>query len=685
MTRVLVVDDREENLYFVEALLRGNGFAVERAPHGEEALRMARKTLPDIVVSDLLMPVMDGYTLLRHWKADPDLNGVPFVVYTATYTEAQDEELALSLGADAFIVKPAEPDVLLARIRDVHEQARTTPASAPRVPTGDEESRLEAYNQVLVRKLEQKMLQLEAANRQLHSDLEERTRAKEALERSSALLRIAGRAAHLGGWSLRLGEPTVMWSDETCAIHDVSAGHRPTLEEAAAFAVPDHRTGLRAAFEACIRTGEAFDVEVAILTAQGRKVWIRAIGEPVRDAAGAVVGLQGAVQDISERRDLEQRLLRSQRMESIASLTSGMAHDLNNVLAPILLSLELLRDEEVGEEVRESLETIEACATRGSEMVRQVLSFARGVEEPRGRVDVHRVVEDAAKIVRDTFPGSVEFTSSLLEDLWPVDGDPTQIHQVLMNSLINARDAMPGGGALTMTVDQVRIDEHYAAMSGNAEPGRYVRISVTDSGTGMPADVLPHIFDPLYTTKEAGTGTGLGLSTVATVMRGHGGFVSVYTEVGRGSTFRFHFPVAHGDGSLVEAARSRAELEGHGERLLVVDDEASVRSITQHTLEAFGYAVLTAETGDEALAWVRTRAGDIDLVVTDLAMPNMDGAALVRALREVAPGLPVVAVSGMGGTPEDERVAGLGADGYLSKPYTAEELLTVIGGLLGER
>ncbi len=684
MNRVLVVDDREENLYYLEALLQGHGFTVDRARNGEQALEAARVSPPDIVVSDLLMPVMDGYTLLRHWKSDEALSPIPFVVYTATYTEVQDEELALELGADAFIVKPAEPEALLARIREVHETSAAGSPTPPREPTGDEESRLEAYNRVLVRKLEQKMFQLEEANRALQEELGERARAQEELEHRAALLRIAGQVAHLGGWSIRLPERVVTWSDETCAIHEVPAGHEPTLEEAAGYCLPQHREAFERAYEACMAHGEPFDLEAAIVTAKGRRAWVRAIGEPMRDGTGAIVGVQGAIQDISDRKQLEQRILRSQRVESIATLTGGMAHDLNNVLSPILLSLELLRDDVTSEEALETLSTVEACAQRGSDMVRQVLSFARGVDTRSREVEISAVVRDAGRVVRDTFPDTIRFAAEMADDLWSVEGDGTQVHQVLMNSFVNARDAMPSGGSLTVSVENIRIDGHYTAMSGTAEPGPYVRISVTDTGTGMPADVLPHIFDPLYTTKAEGAGTGIGLSTVATIVRGHGGFVTVYSEVGRGTTFRFHFPARSDQSSADGRGGTGERWQGDGAVVLVVDDEAAVRSITKQTLEAFGYDVLTAADGGDALRLLRDRDNSIDVVVTDMTMPRMDGAQLVRELRNVAPDIPVVAVSGMGGgTPEG--TTDLGVSGRLAKPYTADELLDAIGGALASR
>jgi len=684
MTRVLIVDDREENLYLLRALLEGHGYEVAVAHQGVEALRIARDSPPDLVISDLLMPVMDGYTLLRQWRADERLKGLPFLVYTATYTEEEDERLAMRLGADVFIVKPADPEVLLRYIQDsqaLESVATPTPGEGA---DGDPEDPLEAYNQVLVRKLEKKMGELESANRRLQEDLAARTRDKEALERSAALLRIAGHAAQLGGWVLDLEKRVLAWSDEVCALHDAPAGCTPSLGEAIAYHLPDYGERLTVAFERCAEQGTPIDLESQLETASGRRVWVRIVGEPVTDGNGRILRLQGAIQDVSDRKRLERAVLRAQRMESIGTLAGGMAHDLNNILSPILISSQLLRDEVEDEELRDILATIEGSAQRGADMVKQVLSFARGVEGTQVRVDLHRILRDLGSLVRDTFVPTVTYDTQLADDLWDLTGDPTQIHQVLMNLILNARDAMPKGGRISVVARNVDVDAHYAAMGGQAFPGRYVQITVADSGVGIPRDVLPHIFDPLFTTKPVGKGTGLGLSTVAAIMRGHRGFVNVYSEVDVGTTFRLHFPTGVGAGIASLPEDASPDWQGNGELILVVDDEASVRSITQQTLEVFGYRVVTAGHGVEAIGVFERLGSDVALLLTDLVMPVMDGPATIQALRATDPKLKVLAVSGIGADGGEERAAAAGAKHFLPKPYTADALLAAIHQALRE-
>lgn len=678
MARVLAVDDKEENLYFLRTLLEGNGYEVEVAGNGADALKCARQLRPDLVISDLLMPVMDGYALLREWKGDPELQDIPFMVYTATYTEPEDERLALRLGADAFIVKPAEPDSLLARIRGTQEKSRSEGSASPEEEGNGEGDLLRAYSQVLVRKLEKRTFQLEGANRALQEDIRERIRAREELERSSALVRMAGRAARIGGWVFRPEDGSFTWTDETCAIHDLPPGEDPSLTQALAFFAPRDRPGVEGLLERCSSQGDPFDEEFRIRTSSGRPIWVRFIGEPIRDGDAIVPGVQGAYQDISERKHLEEEFARAQRMESIATLTGGMAHDLNNLLTPVLLSVQLLKEDIRDEAALETLAIIESCAQRGSEMVSQVLSFARGVDGARVRVDVPRMVQDLERVVQKTFPPSLSLQTEVPDDLWPLTGDPNQIHQVLMNLLVNSRDAMPDGGRIILRAENVEVDGQYAGVDPKAGRGRHVRISVVDAGLGMPRETVERIFDPLFTTKLEGKGTGLGLATVDAILRAHDGFASVYSEPGVGTTLRVHLPVSEEGAPRLPDRGGTEGRRGGGECLLLVEDEAAIRSITQQTLETFGYRVVTATDGVHGLETYERRRGEIDLVLTDVLMPNMDGPALIRALKGMDPEVVIIATSGMGPDGGVTRARQAGAAHVLQKPYTADALLEMV-------
>lgn len=524
----------------------------------------------------------------------------------------------------------------------------------------------------------------------MHLDITEKRESEAALQRSERALResralqlLAERLGRIGGWTLDASSQQFVWADEVCAIHGVSRGNKPTLEEALAHYAPEDQPAMRRVFADCIEKGRAFDIEAKLVVGTDRK-WVRVLGEPRREPAGEITGVEGALQDITERKLLEQQFLRAQRMESVGTLAGGIAHDLNNVLTPILMSVELLRLDDGSGERHELLAGIELAARRGADMVRQVLAFARGADGRRAEVDVRQLVADLAKICRETFPKQIEVRTEVAPDLLPVLGDPTQLHQVLLNLCVNARDAMPRGGTLTVRVRDMELDEQYVGMTTDAVTGPYVVIEVEDTGTGMSAEVLERIFEPFFTTKEPGKGTGLGLSTSIAIVRSHGGFVRAYSEPGRGSRFRLYLPSVTEASSAGSAPLAPALPRGRGELILVVDDEAPVRGITQQTLESFGYRVVTASDGAEGVAIFAAQRESIQLVLTDMMMPVMSGSALIEVILRIDPAARIIAASGLGTSGPPSRAAVSRVRDFLPKPYTAETLLNSVRRALDE-
>jgi PAS domain S-box-containing protein len=1073
-TRVLVVDDKEENLSYLEALLKGHGCTVESARHGAEALIMARHNPPDLVISDLLMPVMDGFTLLRHWRIDAKLRKIPFIVYTATYTTPADEQLARSLGADDFILKPCEPEKFLVRLREVQARAAAGKLTVPRQPSGDEKALLKVYSEALIRKLEEKSLLLEESNRTLHADvaerrklaetqasildalpahlalidsqgvilavneswrqfatanslqspafgvgqnyftvcdqatgdcseeakaaangirqvlagelpqfnleypchtplkqhwfrlmvtplrpgqgggavilhldvtsrklalealelseaqqrqitrhsekqrteladaqavahigswetdlstgevtwsdqthrifetnpatfspthlkflelvhpddraavdtafqqshkqrlgcilehrlqlpsghikaveerwqtffdeqgqatraigtcqdITERKRVEEQLKHSRALAIMAGRLARIGAWAVDQPNSKVFWSDEVAAIHEVPPGYAPDLDEAIKFYAPEYRTQITEKFIACANEGTPFDMELEIITAKGRLVWVRSIGEALRDAEGRIIRVQGAFQDISERKQtesriveqaalidesrdaivvrnldhqivfwskgaerifgwmaaeavgrpfsqvvkldaavlweadktvrekgewngetqkmakdgsvhtlssrwlllrdgagqpksilstdtditerkkLEQQFLRAQRMESVGTLAGGIAHDLNNLLSPIVMGVSLLRQYHTSPNALSVITNIERSAQRGTSLVKQVLSFARGVEGSRVSVHLKHIAEEVESIAHNTFPKNITTEVDVPETVWVVTGDPTQLNQVLLNLCVNARDAMPDGGRITVSAHNTEIDVQYAVMNRGVTPGRYVVLEVSDNGSGIPKEIVDRIFEPFFTTKEIGKGTGLGLSTVLGIVRSHGGFVNVYSEPNKGSEFKVYLP-AQAEGSVeTDSATKKEEMpRGHGELIMLVDDESTILSVTQQTLEAFGYKVITAEDGAHAIGLFALHRKDIAVVLTDIMMPVMDGPALIVALRRIDPRIRIIAASGLKANDHIAKIVPTGVKHFLAKPYSAQAMLITLRTILSE-
>jgi PAS domain S-box-containing protein len=391
------------------------------------------------------------------------------------------------------------------------------------------------------------------------------------------------------------------------------------------------------------------------------------------------------VRDITEKKKLEQQFLRTQRMESVGTLASGIAHDLNNILGPIILALQFLRKTFSDEQGIKMLKMLEGTAMRGSDLVKQVLTFARGQEGERTPIQIRHTINDLKKFMQEAFSSDIIVEVNVPNDLWAINADPTQIHQVLLNLAVNARDAMPRGGTITISAENLTLDENYAAMNLDAKPGQYILVSVTDSGSGIPPEIQEKIFEPFFTTKEPGKGTGLGLATVFSIVKSHGGFIKLYSEIGKGTNFRLYFPAIIGEKIKEQQALYIESLEGHGEWILLVDDEYVIREVSKLTLESNGYNVLLAADGIEAIGLFAQNRDKIDLVITDMNMPNMNGPTLIRTLQKMKPSLPIIGASGLTDKTKLDEVAGLNISSFLSKPYTAEKLLEVLSDLLHKK
>lgn len=389
--------------------------------------------------------------------------------------------------------------------------------------------------------------------------------------------------------------------------------------------------------------------------------------------------------DITEQKKTEEHLLRAQRMESIGTLAGGIAHDLNNILSPIIMSVEMLQMRSPDAEAKRWLSLIGENAERGADLVKQVLTFARGLEGERIPVQIKHVVKDLLNVLQETLPKSISLKHEIHGQPWLVAADPTQIHQVLMNVCLNARDAMPAGGSLRIGVENLLIDESYARMNPEAKSGKYVQLVVEDSGTGMSAETLQRIFDPFFTSKALGHGTGLGLSTALTIVKSHGGFINVYSELGRGTRFSINLPAMDTQVETRVAKAASPYPRGEGELILVVDDEDNIVDITTATLESFGYRTVSAEDGIEGLAVFRREKGKIDLVLTDMLMPRMDGPEMIRALREIDPKVTIMGMSGLMNPEQTANLQSLEVKTFLTKPFTSERLLTSVAEVLASR
>jgi len=510
----------------------------------------------------------------------------------------------------------------------------------------------------------------------IRSDITERKRAEEQIREQAALLDQAQDAILVRD----LEQNILFWNKGAEKIYGWSA-EDVVGKNAEELLYKEHSPQFDAARQAIIQAGE-WKGEMHQVRRDGTAITVESRWTLVRDEEGRPKSILIINTDVTEKKRMESQFLRAQRMESIGTLAGGIAHDLNNVLSPILMAIDMLQLKSTDESSRKWLEVLRANAERGGNMVRQVLSFARGVEGERVALQPKHLIKEIVKILRETLPKSIEIIFKIPPDLWIISADATQIHQVLMNLCVNARDAMPEGGSISISAENVFVDENYARMHLEAKAGRFVLITVSDTGPGMSAEVQSRIFEPFFTTKEMTKGTGLGLSTALSIVKSHGGFINVYSELHRGSQFSVYLPAIETTEST-QAGVLQTDLPlGRGELVLVVDDEESIREITRGTLETFGYKVLTANDGTEALAIYADKKNEIAVVLTDMVMPFMDGPATIRALQRMNPAVKIIAASGLGTAQRAGEGVLEGVSVFLTKPYTAERLLKTLAQVL---
>ncbi len=490
------------------------------------------------------------------------------------------------------------------------------------------------------------------------------------------------------GWVVTGADGMIEWANAgftklTGYRLDEVVGRKPSVLKS-----DRHPVGFYANLWQTVKDGRIWQGQICNRRKDGTLYYERMTIAPVRDDSGVIAHFVAMKEDITGQHDLEQQLARSQRLESIGLLASGIAHDLNNMLSPIVLSVGLIKERHKDRETVQLLDLMQAAAQRGAGVVQQVLTFARGVEGERMTIDVRPLVKELAQLARETFPREIRVVLEVSAVALFVEGDVTPLHQVLLNLAVNARDAMPDGGVLTLRAQAVKLDEAAARLAPGGRAGDYVKLGVADTGAGIPPEILEHIFEPFFTTKPRGKGTGLGLSTVYGIVRSHEGFVDVRSKVGEGTEFSVLLPASR---TAVTAAPIRpahgSVIDGAGRRVLVVDDEASVRDVTERVLRRRGFAVVTASGGTEAMTLLSEKPEDFFAVITDLMMPGMNGYALAREIRQRSPALPIIVASGMVGEAkagEDRAaLAAIGVRTVLNKPFAEADLLEALQSVMG--
>ncbi|AFY32659.1 PAS domain S-box protein [Calothrix sp. PCC 7507] len=507
-------------------------------------------------------------------------------------------------------------------------------------------------------------------------DITERKQAEQKIREQAALLDIATDAIMVRDLQTKIlfwnkgAERLYGWQEQEALGSHVSE-----------LLYKENSPELQAALKNVMEHG-SWQGELKKLQKSGAEAIVESRWTLVRNAMGQPTSILSVDTDITEKKQLETQFLRAQRMESLGTLAGGIAHDLNNILTPILAASQLLNLKYVPDEERyqQLRDIIESNAKRGAALVKQVLSFARGFQGERTIVQIKHLISEITQIAQQTFPKSIEFSISVPESLNAVYGDATQLHQVLMNLVVNARDAMPEGGNIRIVAENMFIDEAYAKMHLDAQVGHYIVVKIVDTGVGMTPEVLDRIFEPFFTTKDVGRGTGLGLSTVLGIIKSHGGFVNVSSQIEQGSQFMLFLPAV--EATQEPNAEDLKLPKGNGELILVVDDESQIREIATIILENNHYRTLTAGNGIEAIAMYAQHKHQIRAVLMDMMMPEMDGIAAIRTLQKMNPLVKIIASSGLNSHESFSQTAGLEIAAVLSKPYTANELLNRLHQIL---
>ena len=667
-------------------------YEIDVASQGEEGLAMVEKATADgrpyaLAFVDVRMPPgIDGVeTTRRIWQVCPDLQIVICTAFADCSWNEMQEQIS-PMDRLLILKKPFDTIEVLQLANALTEKWRLQQESRTKLGDLDQMVRqrteeLEASQHAALAMMEEAVSnrqKIERAYEELTRETEERRKLeKKQLEQASLLDKardaiIVRDLDHRITYWNKSAERIYGWTEE-----DV------TGRSLARLLYLDPTDFLKATEQVLLR-GDWVG-ELRQTNKDGTALIIEGRWTLVRSEDGSPQSILEIGTDITQQKKLEQQYLRAQRMQSIGTLAGGMAHDLNNVLAPIVMSIDLLKLTISDPRNQEVLAIIAGSARRGADLISQVLTFARGMDGRRVEVRAAQLIEDIEKITADTFSKNIKIVTEISPDLWALQGDATQLHQVLLNLCVNSRDALPAGGEITIRAKNVTLDEACAGMDLDARPGRYVLMEVEDNGTGIPATIIESIFDPFFTTKEVGKGTGLGLSTSQAIVKGHGGFINVSSEPGQGTRISVYVPAqlqAAAATSEAGAPRDACLQRGNGQTVLVVDDEEAIRLITKQTLEACGYRVILASDGMQAMELYEQHRDTIAVVLTDMMMPGMDGPSTIEALLKVNPSLLTIAASGITTGDSVNKVMSLGVKMFLPKPFTTRTLTQTLNSVL---
>ncbi|MGJ4786471.1 ATP-binding response regulator [Leptospira koniambonensis] len=695
---ILIVDDSYQNRKLISAQLANGSRKIFTASNGIEALEIMENATVDLIISDILMPQMDGYQFCSQVRQNEKFKLIPFIVYSATYTSEPDEKLSFELGADAFLKKPASLKLLEETVREVMNRPRLVrDVKKLNIDTGP----LRQYNHRLVEKLEEKNFELQRRSEELIFEIEERTRAERLNREGEVLFKELTDAIHEVFWMTSISKNEIVYISQ--GYEQIWGRSKQSLLENPISWLecihPDDRE--RVLNSAKTRqVGGEYREEYRIVRPDGEIRWIRDKAFPVKNEKGDTIRVAGVAEDITEhklneaqlqeaerkRSELEQQLIQAQKLESLGTLASGIAHDFNNILSIIMGHTSVIENNRTNpEKFSQHVSALHMATQRGASLVRQLLTFARKTEFNLEPVQINDIILEISKLISQTFPKNIRLFTDFQENLPLVQVDTNQIHQVLLNLCVNARDAMQDGGVLSL--------ETFLADSGNLKIGyskslaeKYVILRISDSGTGMSEKTKQRIFEPFFTTKDIGKGTGLGLALAYSVIDNHKGWIEVDSELGKGTTFFVYLPVPKERSAVnTKPIYSESESLGGNESILVIEDEELLRNMLADLLTSKGYKVYLAIDGEDGVEQFLLKHSEIQLVLTDLGLPKFGGGEVIKRIRAIHSSVKILLASGFMEPELKLSLNDFGVSYFIQKPYLGSEILSCIRSALDQK
>jgi two-component system, cell cycle sensor histidine kinase and response regulator CckA len=663
---ILVVDDNELNRKLLRVNLESEGLTIREAADGIEALEDLKQHKVDVIISDILMPRMDGYRLCYEVRKNNRFDAIPFIIYSSSYTSSEDEKLALSCGADRFIRKPSSIKTILETIHEVTTQGKRS--LHKKIEPESESEVMREYSERLIIKLEERSIELEEAKDVLAKSEE---RYRDLFENANDIIYTLDLEGNFTSINKK-GEQLTGYLREEILQMNIASIIAPGYMEIA-------RQKLD---EKLANSSETTIYELEIICKDRSLIPVEVSSRAIYEA-GKTVGIQGIARDISERNRLEDQLRQAQKMESIGRLAGGVAHDFNNLLTAIIgYSQMAMRHLPPDNPAQNEILEVEKAGQRAAELTKQLLAFSRKqVLQPK-ILDLNQVITGIKRMLGRLIGEDIELSTRLSADLGKVRADPGQIEQIIMNLAVNARDAMPQAGKLTIETENVELQEVYSQAHLAVKPGAYVVLAFSDTGIGIDKETQSQIFEPFFTTKEKGKGTGLGLSTVYGIVKQSGGNILVNSEPGKGTTFKIYLPLIKEPSTVDETPPPIIESFIGTETILLVEDEEMVRQLARKILQASGYTVLETTSVANALERFEQDAGKIDLIITDVIMPGMSGRELVQQLAQKDIKAKALYMSGYTNNPISSEAILEEGMAFLQKPFTPGDLLRKVREVL---